>query len=210
MADSSLNEKLSRSLIGEALHPMDYDNKSRVVLKEWHTMTDAKMMGSHKMLMTFDSMENMMEAERSPAMLNHFMEVRRWTPQEANITRRMWLEVYELPANAWTTQNMEMIGGMWGAVIKMEAGARGHFNAFRIMVEANFAPTVQAYVKVNLDGKSYGIMVKEMRTMNNYPEEDQEVKRNGLNMETGDENGATNMALETIGGESKNESNSVT
>ncbi|MED6221808.1 hypothetical protein PIB30_058257 [Stylosanthes scabra] len=204
--NNELNEKMKRSLVREALNPIDYPNLKK-------SMTEAKMMGSRKIVMKFESIEKMVEAEKSESLLAHFMEVRRWTPKDVNRSRRIWLEVYGLPANAWTSQNMMRIGGVWGSVLRVDEGVGGHFNAFRVLVEANFAPAVQAFVTVKLDGQAYEVMVKDMRIMNNYPEERLE---DGGRVRTilDEENVAVNEEAEGMpkesGGESKNESNSVT
>ncbi|MED6157585.1 hypothetical protein PIB30_024590 [Stylosanthes scabra] len=160
-ADEVLNERLSRSLVGETINPMRFQELRTAVMKDWHTMVDMKMMGSWKAVMTFDSLENMIEAEQSPYLLNHFMEVRRWTLREVNRSRRMWLEIHGLPANAWTETNMERIGKVWGSILRVDGGQGGHLNAFRVLVEMNFSPTIQACLSVGIQGEEMQILVKE-------------------------------------------------
>ncbi|MED6218077.1 hypothetical protein PIB30_023612 [Stylosanthes scabra] len=162
--DEALSDTLNRSLEGDLLNPMIYQLKT-AVLKDWHTMVDLKMMGSRKAVMIFDTAENMMEAEQSPYLLNHFIEVRRWTLKEANRSRRMWLE------NAWTEQNMEKIGNVWGSVLRVDRGKGGHLNAFRVLVETNFTPVVQACLTVVVQGEEIQVMVKEIGMLNTFWEE---------------------------------------
>ncbi|MED6124575.1 hypothetical protein PIB30_060100 [Stylosanthes scabra] len=70
-----------------------------LVIKDWHTLQEVKMMGSIELLMTFDTVANIGEPEKSCYLFNHFIEVRRWTTGEVNGVRRKWLEVTGLPAH---------------------------------------------------------------------------------------------------------------
>ncbi|MED6225206.1 hypothetical protein PIB30_091477 [Stylosanthes scabra] len=89
---------------GELMHPLNLEELREAVMKDCHTIAEMKMMGSWKAVMTFNSIANMVEAENSSCILNQFAEIRRWTPREVNRSRRRWLEIYGLPANAWTKQ----------------------------------------------------------------------------------------------------------
>ncbi|MED6171975.1 hypothetical protein PIB30_045838 [Stylosanthes scabra] len=131
-ADETKKEITSRSLVGEVTKPRKFEELRQEVMEDWQTMVDMKMMGAWKVIMRFDSVENMVEAEKAPHLLNQFLEVRRWTTGEAIGSRRFWIEINGLPANVWTTQNMEQIGNVWGTVLKIDEGKGGHFNAFRI------------------------------------------------------------------------------
>ncbi|MED6191890.1 hypothetical protein PIB30_004969 [Stylosanthes scabra] len=53
--------------------------------------------GTKELLMVFDSEHNMEEAYDSPLLLNHFLEVNKWTKSDTNNSRKTWIEVIGLP-----------------------------------------------------------------------------------------------------------------
>ncbi|MED6216983.1 hypothetical protein PIB30_013197 [Stylosanthes scabra] len=165
-ADENLKKMLNRSLVGELLKPRRFEELREGVTKECKDMVDMKMMGSWKVIMVFNSVEAMVEAEQSTPLRNQFMDVRRWSPGETNGLRRFWLEFIGLPANSWTIQNMERIGNVWGTVLKIDDGNEEHFNAFRILVDAKFSPIIQAVLTVVIEGGEYLVTVKEIGVPN--------------------------------------------
>ncbi|MED6120175.1 hypothetical protein PIB30_018574 [Stylosanthes scabra] len=133
-------------IVEDTLNPYDFDTLKGTVMKDWHMIEEVRMMGSMKMLMIFDSKQNMEEALNSYFLLNHFLEVRIWTKHEANQTRRCWIEVTGLPIQGWTMENMTKIGETWGRVIRVEDDEGGHYNAFRVLLESNTGPNIQAFI----------------------------------------------------------------
>ncbi|MED6136896.1 hypothetical protein PIB30_059997 [Stylosanthes scabra] len=113
-------ERLERSLVGEALNPMDFDEMRKAMMRDLHTIVDVKMMGAMKLVMIFDTVANKEEAIRSPLLLNHFIDVRRWSPAEVNFNRRLWVEIVGIPAHAWCKENAIKIGSVWEKVIEMD------------------------------------------------------------------------------------------
>ncbi|MED6218306.1 hypothetical protein PIB30_025538 [Stylosanthes scabra] len=121
-------------------------------MKDWHTIKEVRMLGLMKLLMVFDSEENMKEAYRSPFLLNHFLDVRKWTKGETNSSKRSWIEI---------TKNMITIGEVWGRVIKVEEDECGHFNSFKVLIDAHTVPLVQAIANVCIDNEVFRIFVRE-------------------------------------------------
>ncbi|MED6148595.1 hypothetical protein PIB30_054566 [Stylosanthes scabra] len=91
--NKEVREMLKRSLVGETLNPLNFEELSKAIRSKWHTIESVNMIGSMKMLMTFGTVEDMEEAEKSELLLNYFIEIRRWTTGEVNRIRRKWLEV---------------------------------------------------------------------------------------------------------------------
>ncbi|MED6155436.1 hypothetical protein PIB30_005287 [Stylosanthes scabra] len=87
-SNNDMLEKLDRAIVGDTLNPYDFTALKETVMKDWHTIEEVKMLGSMKLLMIFDSIQNIEEALNSCFLLNHFLEVRRWTRHEANWSRR--------------------------------------------------------------------------------------------------------------------------
>ncbi|MED6132390.1 hypothetical protein PIB30_018592 [Stylosanthes scabra] len=139
--DKSNFEWLDRTLIGETLNPYNFQQLKKDVMRDWHTIEDVKMMGSMKMLLVFDSKQNMEEALGSSYLLNHFLDIRRWTKGEVNNTRRSWIEVLGLPCHGWAKSNMEKIGE---------------------------GPTIQAFADVVLEGEACRIFVRDIGDVDVY------------------------------------------
>ncbi|MED6225207.1 hypothetical protein PIB30_091478 [Stylosanthes scabra] len=86
----------------------------------------------------------------------------------------------------------------------------GHFNAFRVMVDANFSHMVQSYLTIVIDGEEYEVMVKEIRMLCNYPEEVKEHEEATVLKEDNGKSGDLKMSgirIEEEVVESKNKSN---
>ncbi|MED6188354.1 hypothetical protein PIB30_085154 [Stylosanthes scabra] len=150
-SDYRLTEILERTLVGETLNPYEWEALKRDVMRDWHTVVDVRMMGSMKMLITFDTKQNMEEALNSCFLLNQFLEVRRWTKDETNRLRRCWIEVIGVPIHGWSKENMMKIGEVWGRVLKVEEDEGGHYNSFRVLVESYTGPNIQAFADMMLD-----------------------------------------------------------
>ncbi|MED6185167.1 hypothetical protein PIB30_054467 [Stylosanthes scabra] len=70
----------------------------------------------------------------------------------------------------WMKENMEKIGGTWGRVIKTVEDAGGHFNSFRVLVESNTGPSIQAFIDVVLDQDTFKLYVREVGDLRIYSE----------------------------------------
>ncbi|MED6208833.1 hypothetical protein PIB30_048864 [Stylosanthes scabra] len=136
-------------------------------------------MGSMKLLMTFDTVANMEEAEKSCYLFNHFIEVRRRTTGEVNRVRRKWLEVTGLPAHGWMQENMMKIGEVWGKVILIQDDNGKHFNSFRVLVDSNVGPGIQDLASVVIEGECFQIFVKEVGDVVPWMVEDETAKDRG-------------------------------
>ncbi|MED6150381.1 hypothetical protein PIB30_071725 [Stylosanthes scabra] len=169
-------ERLNRSLVGETLNPLNFEELSSAVMKDWHTLQEVKMMDSIKLLMTFDTVANMEEAEKSCYLFNHFIEVRRWTTGEVNRVRRKWLEVTGLPTHGWMRENMMKIGEVWGKVILIQDDNGKHFNSFRVLVDSNVGPGIQALASIVIEGECFQIFVKEVGDVVPWMVEDETAK----------------------------------
>ncbi|MED6179712.1 hypothetical protein PIB30_003512 [Stylosanthes scabra] len=96
-----LVEMLKRSLIGESALPLNREDIIPRLYKEWETLREVKEMGPFKMVLTFRSVEDKDKARLSPLLLTYFGEIRNWTEQEANSTRKAKVEIYGMPIQAW-------------------------------------------------------------------------------------------------------------
>ncbi|MED6226170.1 hypothetical protein PIB30_100873 [Stylosanthes scabra] len=124
-------------------------------MRDWCEITEVKLMGSLKAVITFDSKESMQVAEQSPFLLNHFIEVRQWSPEESNVARRVWLEIYGLPIHVWNETNMIKIGEVWGRVIKVNARSEEHYSSFSVLVDTDFGPTIQSRLRTKVEDEEF-------------------------------------------------------
>ncbi|MED6167901.1 hypothetical protein PIB30_007216 [Stylosanthes scabra] len=160
--DDIMTEKMERSLIGETMNPIDFDNLKMKIYEGWKTITEIRRMGGYKLVMTFDSKENMEKALESPTLLTYFMELRRWGRFEVCRTRRFWIEVFGMPAHAWNEDNRRRVGEVWGRVLYMKEPEEDQLDSFQIMAESNYGPYIQSWLDVTVDGDEFRLFVKEM------------------------------------------------
>ncbi|MED6182594.1 hypothetical protein PIB30_029952 [Stylosanthes scabra] len=161
-ANERLEEKLERSLVREAINPIQVDEVRRAIMKDWCEVVEVKMLGSFKVLITFDSKECMETIANSSFLLNHFVEVRSWSPGEGNTSRKAWIEVYGLPLHTWTLVSMAKVEEVWRNVIKVEENEDNQYNFFKVLIETGFDSMIQARMKVEVKGMDFLLYVKEM------------------------------------------------
>ncbi|MED6107465.1 hypothetical protein PIB30_014316 [Stylosanthes scabra] len=120
--DNERREELNRCLVGETLQPYNFVEMDENLKRHWRSIGAVKLkrMGSMKLLLVFDTTQNMEEALDSEDMKNYFLEVRKWSSGEANRTRKVCLEVIGLPIHGWSKENMAKIGEVWGRLLKVE------------------------------------------------------------------------------------------
>ncbi|MED6187460.1 hypothetical protein PIB30_076651 [Stylosanthes scabra] len=82
-------EKMVRSLVGEIVNPMNFEEVKKAIMMDWHTLVGVRSMGTKMVVLTFDSVENMEEALRSPFLLNHLIDIRRWSGGKTNLKRKI-------------------------------------------------------------------------------------------------------------------------
>ncbi|MED6107801.1 hypothetical protein PIB30_017502 [Stylosanthes scabra] len=153
--DDDMLHKLQRSMIGETMHPFEFEELKKEVLKEWSNIQEVRMMGSMKLLLVFDSEEHMMEACKSPNIWKYFLAVRSWTKGESNRLRRCWIEVVGLPLHEWTNENMRKIGEVWGRVIKVVRDDVSQFSSFKMLVDVNVGPMIQSFADIVIDEDTF-------------------------------------------------------
>ncbi|MED6115336.1 hypothetical protein PIB30_089470 [Stylosanthes scabra] len=140
-------------------------------MRDWCKITEVKMMGALKVVVTFDSRESMLMAEKSPFLLNHFIEVRRWSPGESNIARRVWLEIYGLPVHVWNEPNMVKVGEVWGKVIRVKVENEEHYNKFNVLVDIGFGSTIQARLRIKVEEEEFLLYTREIRDIRAFEDE---------------------------------------
>ena len=84
--------ELSRSVVGVSIQPMDFNELSEKLKRDWYTDVDIKPMGTFKTLVISKSPEEMEVAFKSDYLLNHIVEVRKWSVEEYNQIRRTWIK----------------------------------------------------------------------------------------------------------------------
>ena len=79
--DQFMMDKLSKSIIGESIFPVNMEIMEERLRRDWYTIIDVKPMGAYKTLITFETKEDMEDALGSDFLLNYFKEIRRWSEE---------------------------------------------------------------------------------------------------------------------------------
>ena len=76
-------------------------------------------MGAYKTLITFLSKVDMEETLKEGGNLleEYFVEIRMWSAEEIHQTRRVWVECFGIPLQAWSKENLIRIVEQWGTVV---------------------------------------------------------------------------------------------
>ena len=86
----------------------------------------------NKFLIAFPTKEEAEEASsfEKSSLSFVFDDIRMWSVEEVNQTRRVWLEHQGLPLHGWSYLNLTRIGEVWGKVIYVDTsiGEKEDFN----------------------------------------------------------------------------------
>ncbi|MED6146519.1 hypothetical protein PIB30_035221 [Stylosanthes scabra] len=132
--DVNMLEKLQRSIVRESTFPLNIEQMAPKLFSDWHTLMEVKILGSYKLVLTFDSIENMEEAVQSAFLLNHFGEIRKWNEDESNRSRKAWLDIYGMPLRVWNEDNFQKVAAGWGKVIAIDENSLKELNQLKTEV----------------------------------------------------------------------------
>ena len=159
-------QELQRSLVGETLKPLELAVVGEDLMNAFPNIESIREMGAYKMLITFCSMESRDEAlnERDEILKRHFDDIRVWSSEETCQTRRVWVEVFGVPLQAWTPENFKRIGEQWGTVVRCDNRImqKSSFNSALILMDTCNNPYIQGSVYFSIEGNGYDIFVKEV------------------------------------------------
>ncbi|MED6207800.1 hypothetical protein PIB30_038993 [Stylosanthes scabra] len=175
----ALKEKLGKCVIGEALDPINVESLLQEVKSDCNCLEEVRMPGAMKVMMVFDSTQNMDKMMESNTLAKHFLEIRKWTSGEANRTKECWIEVSRLPLHGWTRENMLKIGNVWGKAMDIEEMAEGHYSYFRVLVVTNIGPRIWAMANIVIKEETFSIFIRELevrRTTADKKENSKETK----------------------------------
>ncbi|MED6147389.1 hypothetical protein PIB30_043605 [Stylosanthes scabra] len=184
VADRNIMALLGRAIVGESAIPLLAEEVIPSLFRDWHTLMDVKLMGSFKMLLIFDEVNNMIKALNSSFLLNYFGEIRKWSEYEVNRSRETWIEVFGLPLHAWCEENIHKIASVWGTVIKVEdmSMKKSNLNSVRALVDTSTVLPINNKVTMEVERVKYLIYVKETWK----PEVNIEEQKGGKLKEDGD------------------------
>ncbi|MED6143938.1 hypothetical protein PIB30_010602 [Stylosanthes scabra] len=137
--DAEMKEKLNRSIVGESVIPLK-SSIIPIILKDWDTLIEIKRLGTFKMVLTFDSVDNKKEALNSSLLLSYFGEVRDCSECEANRSRIAHIEMFGIPLQAWSSDNFRNVAEVWVTVISLDEGSfmGDNYNSVKATIDTNW------------------------------------------------------------------------
>ena len=164
--NDDMKEKLSRSIIGETTYPVNVDVLKERLLQEWYTIVEVKPMGAYKTVLTFESVQDKEDALKlgGDCLKNHFADVRDWSIEEFNQTRRVWIECLGVPPHAWSYENFRKIADVWGRYICLDRSTREgtDFTSAKILIDTCVFTNIQQWIYFSVGGTGYDIFIKEV------------------------------------------------
>ncbi|MED6219894.1 hypothetical protein PIB30_040015, partial [Stylosanthes scabra] len=169
-----LEENKEGDFIGPNFGKFDEDSSQQSIVKgtvDQESLLEVKPMGCFKMVLTFDSLENKVEALNSPFLLNYFDEVRDWSENEANRPRVARIEICGMPLEAWSRENFNSVAQVCGSVLEIEEhGLLGdRYNSVRAIIDTNWLHYINDVVNFDLNGTIYEVFVREISAIEDYP-----------------------------------------
>jgi len=126
---------LSRSLICVSNEPRDLEMLSKLLVKD--DCSTVYALSKFKFILTFGTIDQMEVSLANHAVLDKwFYDVKKWDINEVCDTRRVWIEVFDVPPHGWTQQNFESIASMWGKLVCLETSIEDtiSFESMRILI----------------------------------------------------------------------------
>ena len=123
-----------------------------------------RALSKYKFILTYQTSVQRDEALKNQDLLvKWFHEVNNWDIYEACDSRRLWIEVFGVPAHGWSLKNFEKIVSLWGKLICLETliDETVCFDSLRILIECKSFQEVMGNIILQIGDAGYRIMVKE-------------------------------------------------
>ncbi|CAO2834919.1 unnamed protein product [Amaranthus hypochondriacus] len=152
-------------------------------------------LSSYKVVIFFDNECSVQRAiaENSP-LKNAFSDIRRWSDDEYDGERFVWLECVGLHPKCWGQENFRAIGNLWGTTVKFVHVANGlhSLTTAKVLVRTKRLEKIEGRVTLEWEAGSCVIWVQEV----NYEEISGEVYEEDSNED--EDNNASKQVQHTV------------
>lgn len=102
-------------------------------------------------------------AETSP-LRRIFTDVRKWSDEEENISRLVWLECKGVPPKCYSEENFQKIGDVWGRTMRVVDMVNGinSLTSAKLLVDTHIMHKIEVIIKVMWETGSRDVWVTEL------------------------------------------------
>ncbi|MED6180201.1 hypothetical protein PIB30_008059 [Stylosanthes scabra] len=145
--------------------PIDFRRVMNWLMDNWtgEGEIESRDVGPYRCLITFDSTEIRVEAMNNSLLLSVFDEVRPHWDIFWNRSRRVWMEIEDLPVYAWSEENLNRVASLWGKLVMLDdrIEEKKSFSTVRMLVDCYEWERINEWVSVKIGDRKIEIYVKE-------------------------------------------------
>ncbi|MED6205299.1 hypothetical protein PIB30_016485 [Stylosanthes scabra] len=136
------------------------------LMEEWKGpgTIESRDVGPYRCLVTFSSVKTRDDAMSDELLLSVFDEVRPLWEFTWSLSRRIWVEIMDLPINMWCEENILNLTKLWGKMIMMDDRTEEakSFSTARVLLDSFQWERIHEWVTIRIEGKALEVFVKEV------------------------------------------------
>ncbi|MED6156272.1 hypothetical protein PIB30_013078 [Stylosanthes scabra] len=159
-------EILERSLLGVCVKPINFRMVMNRLMDECDGpgKIESRDVGPYRCLVKFSSTAIRDEAMEDVLLLSIFDEVRLLWDFTSSLSRRVWIEIFDLPINMWCGQNIMRIGELWGKVVMMDDRTEEakSFTTARVLIDSFHWEMINEWITIKNEDREFEVFAKEV------------------------------------------------
>ncbi|MED6147374.1 hypothetical protein PIB30_043515 [Stylosanthes scabra] len=173
---------LQRSLFGVCVKPIKFRKVMNALLDSWKGPGDIEVrdVGPYRCLVTFSDPEVCDLAMESELLQYVFDAVRHHWNTFWCLSRRVWIEIIDMPISLWCPENFENVAKEWGKVLKLDDRTEEpkSYTVGRILIDSFQWDHINEWVSIKIEDQMFEVHVREVRpemySMEAHPNRDPE------------------------------------
>ena len=158
---------LDRSLTCITDTPRDIESLSYMINNSLQEKVVVRDLGKFKFLLTLESKEakERLKIEGVERLKQWFTSISDWVEYDVCQTRRIWLEIFGLPIQLWSEDNIRKIAEIWGDVVMVEEESLKFrsFASAKVIVDTLSLNPIEDEVIIQVKDKGFKVSVLEAK-----------------------------------------------
>nr|GEU68052.1 RNA-directed DNA polymerase, eukaryota, reverse transcriptase zinc-binding domain protein [Tanacetum cinerariifolium] len=160
-ADLLVTSNLSNVVLAKVRDVHLILNINNVLNKEGFYGFQCKYIGGMWLWIEFDIAESCQKLHQNSEMSWYFTAMKHVTHSFKADERIVWIEIYGLPLNAWTSKAFKKIDGSWGEPLFMDEDPQENASLGHVCIRTRIHSYISETCKVMIQEKSHNVCVKE-------------------------------------------------
>ncbi|KAJ8420246.1 hypothetical protein Cgig2_030826 [Carnegiea gigantea] len=163
--NKEFEEWLNRSLVCTIEEPRDIATLASAVNNRFGLCSKICALSSFQFILTFPTIDQMEESLTKTGELDQwFSDIKKWSTYDSCETRKVWLEVFEVPPHGWCWENFDKIASIWGRLITLgkSISRTDSFKSMQLMIVTDVFKRIDHDMLLTLGDEGYRLMTCEV------------------------------------------------